>query len=729
MRIITVVLLLVLVIVLVSPWLTKEAASNGPTVQVAVHASDPHGFALHYRWKATDGTITNVNQATTSWTLPPGPGLHFAYVLISNNHGGYTERRVAVNTDGNPPVIPPPVNLAAPPAPPQSGDYYRMFLRKGVLSGQYFSDYVVDFPAFVKDNTSGNRYPPTTNVLSSLRGEIVVPGLPAGGSYSLMCSFDGGTTFSNCENGLSFSMPQMPARATTDYSPFDPMSPPQPTNVSVKLADGISDCGTINEFFGLHVTATAKLLNSSGLTLSTARASEFGTISFPYNASAASVQVTCESATPVSYAFTPSTNGEAIYLIIAGVAVPFVDDSDPNAMTAMLGTQSVGIFLPPPTTLPAEPTKQSTINLPSDQVPHSDIFLANKGSDTQLGACRYYMAIGAVQSCDASGNPTGAISFEDWKRTVKIGKYATPGTTEYVANFVNIADLNLTRNHHSISYGPNETAAYVCNSNPPPFALVNQQSDIDNVVNLSVNSKKLVACVAMDWGITTGVNNNQPFTRFLIFGPSGQLLLSVNLDGRTEKYVPGTCVVCHGGDHYAGKFPEDGTGSANIGAHFLPYDEGNFRFSSVTGLRQVDQENAIYHLNQNVLATGPTQNEAALINGWYAHGQTEDQTYLPTSYQGQPQSTIDFYQKVHARSCRGCHIAMDDYQYNWDSLYNYIDPLPVCGLVSYEGWKYSSMPNSLVTLNRFWLSKGNTVGLPDQPSIFASYPGYGSCTQ
>jgi len=718
MRIITVALLLVLVIVLASPWLTKEAASNGPTVQVTVHASDPNGFPLQYRWKSTDGTITNVNQPTTSWTLPPGPGVHFAYVLISNNHGGYTERRVAVNTDviGTPPVIPPPVNLAAPPAPAQSGDYYRMFLQRSISSGQYFSHYVVDYPAFVKDNISGNRYPPTTNVLSSLRGEIVVPGVPAGGNYSLMCSFDGGTTFSNCESGLNFSMPQMPARATTDYSAFVDMSSPQPTAVSVKLADG-NDCGTINEFFGLHITATGKILNSSGLTLSTARATEFGTISLPYNASAASVQVTCESATPVNYAFTPSTNGEAISLFIAGVAVPHVDDTDPNAMTAMLGTQSVGTFLPPPS------------GLPSDQVPHSDIFLANKGSDTQLGACRYYVAIGAVQSCDASGNPTGAISFEDWKRTVKIGTYATPGTTEYVANFVNIADLNLTRNHHSISYGPNATAAYVCNSNPPPFALVNQQSDIDNVVNLSVNSKNLVACVAMDWGITTGVNNNQPFTRFLIFGPSGQLLLSVNLDGRTEKYVPGTCVVCHGGDHYAGKFSEDSTGSANVGAHFLPYDEGNFRFSSVAGLRQVDQETAIYHLNQNVLATGPTQNEAALINGWYAHGQTQDQTYLPTSYQGQPQSVIDFYQKVHARSCRGCHIAMDDNLYNWDNKSNLISPLPVCGLVSYEGWKYSSMANSLVTLNRFWLSKGNTVGLPDQPSIFSSYPAYYTCTQ
>jgi hypothetical protein len=37
-------------------------------------------------------------------------------------------------------------------------------------------------------------------------------------------------------------------------------------------------------------------------------------------------------------------------------------------------------------------------------------------------------------------------------------------------------------------------------------------------------------------------------------------------------------VVCHGGDHYAGKFPEAGSGFASVGGHFLPYDAGNFEF-------------------------------------------------------------------------------------------------------------------------------------------------------
>jgi hypothetical protein len=65
-------------------------------------------------------------------------------------------------------------------------------------------------------------------------------------------------------------------------------------------------------------------------------------------------------------------------------------------------------------------------------------------------------------------------------------------------------------------------------------------------------------------------------------------------------------VVCHGGDQYAGKFPENGT-VANVGGRFVPYDAGNFEFSSKPGLTGADQEQAGYFLNQNVLNAGPTE--------------------------------------------------------------------------------------------------------------------------
>lgn len=697
----------VIVLLCLVPVFLRVRAASGPTVQVSVQATDPNGLALHYQWKSTDGVIGNVNATTTTWTLPNGPGIHFAYVLVSNGHGGYTERRIAVNTDviGTGPVIPPPVTLAAPASAAQVGDFYRATVERGT-NGQQFVNvaHTPDAKVFVKNNSTGKRYPATTTVSTDLKGAFTVPGVPAGSSYTSNCSYDGGVTFSNC-TALNLPTFSMPAAAKTDYSQFLDQATPQPVNGLVSFQDGTL-CGTVNEFFNVHSTGTATLLNSSGTALAgPVRINEKGGFVLPYNASAASVKVVCESAPAVTTSFTPSTSGELVGVTIPNVAAPNVSN-----MTATFNGSSVGTFLPPPS------------GLPSDYVSPSDVFLADKGLDSQVSACQYYKAIGAVQTCDASGNFSGAISFEDWKRTVKIDKYAT--TTEYAATYVNRADLNLTRNHHSVTYGANQTAGYVCNYAGPPFALVNQQSDVDTAVGNAAAGKDLVACVAMDWTITTGVNGGKAFTRFLIFGPSGQLLPSVNLDGRREKYVPGTCIVCHGGDHYAGPFPSDGTGKPNVGAHFLPYDVGNFLFSSQAGLRQSDQETSIYHLNQNVLNTGPTTQEKELINGWYASGQVQNLNFLPASWQGQSSAATNFYLNVQARSCRGCHIAMAE-TYDWEHFANMsnLEVGTVCFGQNSWGWRGHSMPNSLVTMNRFWLSQGNAVGLPDQVAIFNVYPG------
>jgi hypothetical protein len=263
----------------------------------------------------------------------------------------------------------------------------------------------------------------------------------------------------------------------------------------------------------------------------------------------------------------------------------------------------------------------------------------------------------------------------------------------------------------------------------------------------------------MDYTVSPGVNNNQPFIRFYIFGPNGQLLPSVNLDGRREKFVPGTCVVCHGGDHYAGKFPEHGTGFANVGGHFLPYDAGNFEFASTTGLQKCDQEDAIYHLNQNILNGGPPQAETKLIKAWYTTKgsvtcpatvtKVLNEDYVPASWvSASAPSAVSFYKNVIARSCRTCHTALNG-GFNFDDYANIVNAngtlqLPggsydfevtVCGgqgSQSTNAQRWNTMPNSLVTFNRFWLSYQNTVGFPDQANLlqqFATDTGNGgNCT-
>jgi len=727
------------------PFLLRAKAAAKPVVQVNITAMDPNGFPLHYKWKSTDGTIVNVDAPTTTWTLPAGPGLHFAYVLISNSHGGYTERRIIVSTDviGIPPVIPAPTTLAAPPAPAQVGDFYRSSVEWGFVNDVFHDVYVPNVSVYIQNSVSGQRYPATGSVKTDLKGSFTIPGVPPG-TYNTFCAWNGGTTFVDCTggpNGPNFHDPYtMPAQATTDYlagyGPFG-VGVNQPINGHVTLHDG-NLCGTSNEFFGVTVTATASLLNSTGTKLAgPVKVNAAGDYQLPYNKNAATVSLACESnsAVNVTIGALLSTSGTDLGSAVVPASAPVV-----TAGSAVFN----GSTLPPPSGLGAVVT-----GFPSDINPRADGFLAEKGLDTRVGACKYYQAIGAVQTCSAAGVPTGAISFDDWQRAVKIGKYAVAGTTEYVANYINKMDLNLTRNHHSISYGPNKTAAYVCNHLGPPAANPTQfenptQTDINTAVdNAAVNNINLVACVAMDNYATAGVNGGAPFTRYYIFGPSGQLLLSVNLDGRREKFVPGTCIVCHGGDHYAGKFPEDGTGPANVGAHFLPYDTGNFLFSNKAGLTEAAQEESIYNLNQNVLKAGPAPAAVELINGWYQTSHVLNKNYLPTSWQNISTNATSFYTNVLARSCRSCHVNMIE-GYNFDhqanitptgAFYRSVESnltvgIAVCGN---EGgvFRDHSMPNSLVTLNRFWDSSGTSV---DQPVILTNYFGFvatstGKCTE
>ena len=132
----------VLTTMLLAIWPGARAVLAVVPLQVTVTAiaTDPNGSPLTYRWRSSDGQISNVNSATATWRLPDGPGLHFAYVLVSNGKGGYTEQRVAVNTDriGNPlGPNPSPRTLKPPPSPLPVGETYRRFTqgRCAVLRG------------------------------------------------------------------------------------------------------------------------------------------------------------------------------------------------------------------------------------------------------------------------------------------------------------------------------------------------------------------------------------------------------------------------------------------------------------------------------------------------------------------------------------------------------------------------------------------------------------------
>jgi hypothetical protein len=752
-----------------------------PTVVVSVKATG--NGPLHYRWKSSDGRIHDVDAPSTKWTLPSGPGLHFAYVLVSDREGGYAEGRIAVNTDdlGGVPesLLADPRPLVPPPAPAQQGDYYRGFVDLGFNGNEDVLSAGVG--VFLTDKTTGVRYPPAGSVVSGPDGAFTVAGVPAGSSFSATCSLNNGARIVPCGDDamLSTAFTQYDAYLhSIDAALFDSNDPAKSAYVAgnVTLKD-FTPCGTNNELFDVHAAATATLLDANGTALVSTQADEFGdwsilTKDYP---TATQVRYRCEGAAPKTMPVTlpapPFFIGVAVPAVqLAGTGVPVI-----SAMTAPLNGNP-GLFLPEPSkVLPAVPAGGLPTRgtdwtaFPSDYVPRSDDFLSFKGLDTRRGACQYYKAIGAVHACRTDGRLVGPISYEDWQRAVKIGAYATHDGVKAAAAYVNKVDLNLTRVHESVRYGTDSLAAVVCNHLGPdikvPADVLNPlQGSIDAAVDHAVKGKNLVACVAMDYALHSGVNGNQKFVRFYIFGPSGELLPSINLDGRGEKFVPGSCVPCHGGDHYAGRYPQDGTGYANFGGHFLPYDSGNFEFSMASGLTGADQEEGIYQLNQNLLNVDPasagpgalTQAGRDLITGWYSRPMFPhalDPNFIPKSWQDaistKPADAIvdfavapDFYKRVLARACRTCHV-------NQIAPYNFDDFRNVSGdaggtvmvgqtqIMLFSAWEFHrstcgngsdshlfrrlTMPNSQVTFNRYWLSQGTqdqaTGDSTDQPQL------------
>ncbi|MEQ1779604.1 MAG: hypothetical protein ABL863_13770 [Nitrosomonas sp.] len=298
--------------------------------------------------------------------------------------------------------------------------------------------------------------------------------------------------------------------------------------------------------------------------------------------------------------------------------------------------------------------------LASDVFPETDRFLTYRGLDTRKSACQYYLALKAVTGCDASGNPIGPkLTFAKWRARNSIGGPKGPAQLgEIQASFRNVADLDLVRNHHARKVNASHISYYVCNHGKATGAV----PDIN-----------LVACVAMEYSIIPGVNNNKPFVQFYTFGPTGELYLSVNLDGRGEKFLPGNCVVCHGGDGYFHHFPESGVTArdANIGAYMLPFDLDNYEYDTAPNRTRAAQEDAVRRLNLLIKETSPTPVARQLIDGWYPGGigkqrsnfvppgwnETLDKT-LPAKSRGDAFDASELYLKVVKHSCRLCHVAM-----------------------------------------------------------------------
>jgi len=680
----------------------RDSGPQQTTLSVAV--SDADSDTLSYQWRATAGTVDNRNAATTVWTLPAGPGLHFAYVLVSDGRGGYSERQYAVSTDAlkiNAPART-AVTYAPAPAPTVADAGVVRRLRVTTPTALRFADvgagagdrtvYLSDTPVAVADSTGSV----VVNGITDAAGELNLPRLN-NGTYTVNCATMSGRPLTPCRN----------LTVNDTSSSVAPLVPSIGAGSNLRLYGhvGLADggvCGTRNDYFGIHASATVQLQQADGQAVTPARrVNRFGDYFIDAavaNNTPLKLRIQCGSDVHVTDVL-PGAGG---FLSASPLEVSHVTGNRRPTITRMIANGQDGNVRGREVLAEAGAI--------SNTLPGFDRFLTYKGTDTALSACMYYRAIGAVSGCNTQGGMENPITFDDWK---KHHLFDTGKNPEHAATYINQRDLNLVRRMFATKVSDTQVAFYVCN-NPGPEGRT--QAEVNEVINFGLASERRVACVAMEWSSAPGVDGgNTPFTKFLTFGPDGSLIPSVNLDGRGEKYMPGACIACHGGSKIGGRFPERGNPSPLLGSRFLGFDTGNYLFSTVAGLTEADQGKALRDLNELVQHTegGPSSETATskLISGWYASGGNQlDKAYVPKLWHEAPADKALFYREVIGTSCRTCHAALGsaDARFDLDSQPNLFtgstaptDPVfqHVCGGTS-ELALNGSMPNALASLDR-----------------------------
>lgn len=192
--------------------------------------------------------------------------------------------------------------------------------------------------------------------------------------------------------------------------------------------------------------------------------------------------------------------------------------------------------------------------------------------------------------------------------------------------------------------------------------------------------------------VTPGPNGGPSFAKFYTFDPgTGNRRMTINMDGRGEKAMPGPCISCHGGRGDA-LTPPDANGKRlfNLVQNALSQTRGDvqarlhllepdtFDYSTVAGFSRAEQEAKMKAINKMVLCTYPIAKPssfpedacrpAANLNEWQGVAALQvknayggdglpnavfEDTYVPNSWLVAGQSTL--YKEVVATSCRACH--------------------------------------------------------------------------
>ena len=222
--------------------------------------------------------------------------------------------------------------------------------------------------------------------------------------------------------------------------------------------------------------------------------------------------------------------------------------------------------------------------------------------------------------------------------------------------------------------------------------------------------------------------------------------LSLDMDGRGDKSVPGMCFSCHGGRAFPvgkdGLFQDISLNSAKLNL----LEQSSFEFSDQLGYRLVDQQDAIRTINDFVLSSYPETinigdwdssfaREVALgrYNGDRANG-SYNENFIPAGWKDgvawqsdpstkNPTGTELLFKQVVEPHCYSCHslqgtaqqgAALTSSGVNFSSYEKF--KRFESEIVEYV-YRRGNMPLSLRNYERFWLSPGGA------PTLLASHLG------
>lgn len=298
------------------------------------------------------------------------------------------------------------------------------------------------------------------------------------------------------------------------------------------------------------------------------------------------------------------------------------------------------------------------------------------------------------------------------------------------------------------------------------------QCDVYGVVvnygSLEAAAKKLgpVLAVAMEYSrIKPGAPR---VTKFYTYAPDRKggysRVLSANLDGRGEKFLPGACTVCHGGTPQGiGTADANGDGrkdygnSGDVNSGFIAWDLDAFLYSDTdpafsragdpffpeleqrlaADLTRDKQAQSLRKLNQMAYLTyadPPGQDDRfalarELVTGWYGGvglpNAGFDGGFVPVGWRDDandvPGGKAAVYKGVFAQHCRACHVSQQPGVINQLAIGSYAELFNDAATAAKlrDALGDGRMPFARLTMDRFWVS--SKVGTDSAANILAKH--------